>query len=107
MAQEKSEFRNDSGGFIGVVTIEPNGKENPIPIAPGAAVWLSEDEQIATANAPLRDEDNPFANGNLVKVTDAKDIKNRRPIGDTLDAPENAEQKAAAEAVKAERDAEN
>lgn len=107
MAQQKSEFRNESGGVIGIVTIEPGGKIVPIALTPGFSCWLSEEEQIATANAPIRDEDNPFANGFLVKVTDAKDIKNRRPIGDTLDTPEGVEHKQRAEEARAARDAEN
>lgn len=102
MPQQKTEFQNMSGGIVGVVTIEPGGKPVAIPVRPDATVWLSEEEQIATANAPQRDEDNPFINGQLVKVTDAADIKNRRPIGDNADSPEAAEQKRAAEQRAAE-----
>ncbi len=108
MPQQKTEYRNDSGGIIGVITIEPGGERKPIPVSPGATVWLSEEEEIATANAPVRDEDNPFINGQLVKVTDAADIKNRRPLGSNADSPESAEQKRQAEekaaAVKAAND---
>lgn len=107
MPQQKTEFRNDSPGIIGVVTLEPGGKEVAIPVKPGASIWLSEDEQIATANAPQRDEDNPFVNGQLIKVTDAADIKNRRPIGDNAESPEAAEQKRAAEEKAAELKAQN
>jgi hypothetical protein len=106
---EKTEFRNDSGGIIGVITIEPDGKRKGIAVKPGECIWLSEDEEIATANAPLRDEDNPFINGQLVKVTDAADIRNRRPIGSSADSPEAAEQKRKAEeaaaAIQAANDA--
>jgi hypothetical protein len=101
MSQAKTEFRNDSGGIVGVVTIEPGGKTVSIPVKPGASVWLSEDEQIATANAPVNDEDNPFINGQLTKVTEAADIKNRRPIGSNADSPEAAEQKRKAQEAAA------
>jgi hypothetical protein len=97
MAQPKSEFENRSQGITGVVTIDPDGKRSPIPVKPGERVWLSEEEQIATANAPQQDTDNPFINGTLVKVTDSADIKNRRPIGEDADSPEAAEQKRKAE----------
>jgi hypothetical protein len=107
MPQAKTEFQNASPGIIGVVTLEPGGKEVAIPVKPGATVWLSEDEQIATANAPQRDEDNPFVNGQLVKVTDASDIKNRRPIGDNAESPEAAEQKRVAEENAARIKAQN
>jgi hypothetical protein len=107
MPQAKTEFKNASPGIIGVVTLEPGGKEVAIPVKPGASVWLSEDEQIATANAPQRDEDNPFINGQLVKITDAADIKNRRPIGDNAESPEAAEQKRVAEENAARLKAEN
>lgn len=108
MPQQKTEYRNDSPGIIGVITIEPGGERKPIPVSPGATVWLSEEEEIATANAPQRDEDNPFINGQLVKVTDAADIKNRRPLGSNADSPEAAAQKQKAQeqaaAVKAAND---
>lgn len=105
MRQQKTEYRNDSAGIIGVITIELGGERTPIPVGPGKTVWLSEEEEIATANAPQRDEDNPFINGHLAKVTDAADILNRRPIGANASSPESAEQKRKAEeqaaAVKA------
>lgn len=107
MPQQKTEYRNDSAGIIGVVTIEPGGERKPIPVSPGATVWLSEEEEIATANAPVRDEDNPFINGQLVKVTDAADIKNRRPIGSNASSPESAEQKQKAEEQAAKVKADN
>lgn len=107
MPQQKTEFENQSGGITGVITIEPGGKQVPIPVQPGARVWLSEEEQIATANAPLRDEDNPFINGTLVKITDAADVKNRRPIGEDATSPEAAEQKQRAEEAAAQRKAAN
>jgi len=108
MTQQKTEFRNDSGGIIGVVTIEPGGKEVALPLKPGQSVWLSDDERIATANAPRRDEDNPFANGQLVRVGEVPDgAKNRRPIGDEEQTPEQAEQVRKAQEDKAARDAAN
>lgn len=108
MTQQKTEFRNASGGIIGVVTIEPGGKEVALPLKPGASVWLSEEERIATANAPRRDEDNPFANGQLVRVGEVPEgAKNRRPIGDEELTPEQAEQVEQAKASKEEIDAAN
>lgn len=77
----KDEFENTTQGHIGVITLDPNGKERGIAVRPGATIWLTEAEQILTANAPRRDEDNPFANGQLVLKTKASDVKNRRPIG--------------------------
>lgn len=102
----KTEFRNDSGGIIGVVTIEPGGKEVGLPLQPDETIWLSEDERIATANAHKRDEDNPFINGHLTKITNAEDVKNRRPIGDDQEvAPDAEEQRQKAEeAAQRKRD---
>lgn len=59
-AIEKQQFRNESGGWIGVVLIGPKGDEQGHAVEPGQTVWLSEAEQILTANAPRRPEDNPF-----------------------------------------------
>jgi len=97
MAQPKTEFRNDSGGIIGVVTIEPGGKEVGLPLHPDETIWLSEEDQIATANSHQRDEDNPFVNGHLTKITNPEDVKNRRPIGDAQESPEAQEQRQRAE----------
>lgn len=57
---EKQQFKNTTGGFIGAVVIGPKGQETGIPVEPGGFVWLSEQEQVLTANAPRRPEDNPF-----------------------------------------------
>lgn len=59
-AIQKQQFRNESGGWIGVVLIGPKGDEQGHAVEPGQTVWLSEAEQILTANAPRRPEDNPF-----------------------------------------------
>lgn len=59
-AIQKQQFRNESGGWIGVVLIGPKGDEQGHAVEPGQTVWLSEPEQILTANAPRRPEDNPF-----------------------------------------------
>lgn len=89
-AQPKDEFRNETEGFVGVITLDPNGKERGVAVRPGASIWLSENEQILTANAPRLDEDNPFKNGHLSILTKAADVKNRRPIGDA--APDGNQQ---------------
>lgn len=57
---QKQQFRNDSGGWLGVVIIGPKGDETGASVEPGGTVWLSEPEKILTANAPRRPEDNPF-----------------------------------------------
>lgn len=62
---EKQQFENQSGGWVGAVVIGPKGDETGVAVEPGQTVWLSEAEQILTANAPRLPEDNPF----LEKVT--------------------------------------
>jgi hypothetical protein len=57
---EKQQFRNNTQGWIGAVSIGPRGDESGVAIAPGETVWLSEAEQVLTANAPRSPEDNPF-----------------------------------------------
>jgi hypothetical protein len=99
-AGAKDEFRNTTTGFVGVITID-NGKERGVAVRPGGTIWLSEDEQILTANAPRKDEDNPFANGSLDLITSAENVVNRRPIGgaQTNGATAVAEAPPASEAV--------
>jgi hypothetical protein len=60
MPIEKQQFRNNTGGWIGAVQIGVKGDEQGVAVEPGGTVWLSEAEQILTANAPRRPEDNPF-----------------------------------------------
>jgi hypothetical protein len=62
---DKQQFENQSGGWVGAVVIGPKGDEQGVAVEPGQTVWLSEAEQILTANAPRLAEDNPF----LEKVT--------------------------------------
>lgn len=91
----KDEFRNETKGFVGVITIDPQGNQKGVAVRPGNSIWLSEAEQILTANAPRLDKDNPFTNGQLSLLTKAGDVKNRRPIGDA--APSSAGQAPAEE----------
>jgi hypothetical protein len=78
----KTEFENVADGVIGVVLIDPDThKHHGIAVKPGETVWLSEPEEIATANAPRRPEDNPFAAGWLKLKTRASEMKSARPIG--------------------------
>jgi len=81
MADERSEFINESAGYVGAVVLQ-KGEPTGISVEPGASVWLTEEEQILTANAPTKDEDNPFTNGTFKLKTAATEIANRRPIGD-------------------------
>lgn len=77
----RAEFRNESPGVQGVVLYDADGKRTGSFVRPGQSVWLSEREQVATANAPRRAEDNPFVNGALILITEAHEVVNRRPIG--------------------------
>lgn len=85
----KDEFENTTSGHIGVVQRNPEGKLIGTTVKPGESVLLDEAEQIATANAPKRDEDNPLANGSLKKIRDGTEIKNRRPLGPPQGEPVN------------------
>jgi hypothetical protein len=57
---QKQAFRNQSPGWIGAVQIDAKGQDAGCAVEPDGIVWLSEAEQILTANAPKRYEDNPF-----------------------------------------------
>lgn len=79
--KQKDEFRNVSPGWCGAVSIDGRGDHHGTPVEPGGTVWLSEEEQIATANAPRADGDNPFLNGTFELVSRGADVRNRRPYG--------------------------
>lgn len=90
--QTKDIYRNASEGVCGVVVID-NNEPKGIAVQPGHTIPLSEEERIATANAPRLPEDNPFTNGTLVLDTPAEEIKNRRPIDSPHAEPEVAPEK--------------
>ena len=60
MAEEREQFENTTGGYIGACQIDRRGEHRWIAVAPGERVWLSEEERVATANAPRAATDNPF-----------------------------------------------
>lgn len=108
-ANARSEFANRSGGNVGYIVLD-NGKEKAMSLPPEGTVLLTAQEQILTANAPTRDEDNPFTNGSLVLITPAAEIANRRQIGDPslipAKTPEQIErEQAEADAARAEAEA--
>lgn len=78
---EKDEFVNTSAGWLGVVQFSPEGHARGYSVEPGGSVFLSEEEQMLTANAPRDDSDNPFANGSLALKTRAAQMDQRRPFG--------------------------
>lgn len=80
---EKSEFRNTRDYYIGVVVKREDGKMKGMALQPGETVLMDEQEQMATANAPRQESDNPFTNGDLELVQSARALANRRPIGDS------------------------
>lgn len=80
-ADIRTEFENVSDGVVGAVVLDEHGRSKGIPVKPGEFVWLSEREEILTANAPKRDADNPFTNGSLSVKTRSTEVLNRRPIG--------------------------
>lgn len=110
----KSGFTNKSGGHCGVILIQ-NGQEKGYAVRPDEEVFLTAEEQVLTANAPKHGKDNPFENGSLILTTPARQLVNRRPIGDPSAfgddaeqpegdpaAREQAEKRRAAEAARAE-----
>jgi hypothetical protein len=87
MTTLRTEFKNVSGGVQGAVIVDVTGKPKGIPVRDGDSIWLTEAEEILTANAPRRDEDNPFTNGSFIVLTRASEAANRRPIGSRDEAP--------------------
>lgn len=88
----RDEFENTGKGFVGAVTLDDEHKRKAIAVRPGGTVWLSEEEQILTANAPRSEADNPLANGTLVLRSSGEEIRHRRPIRPPEPEPEAAEE---------------
>lgn len=101
MEQEmKAQFRNRTTGYVGVNVINEEGKEHGAAVDPGGTVWLSEREQMMTANAPRKPENNPFVGGHpdggpaLELITELRPIgagESDRPIGAHLSGDEPEE----------------
>ena len=56
---ERAEFRNTTTGYVGAVRLDNRGEARGVAVAPGESVWLGQEEQELTANAPRRPESNP------------------------------------------------
>lgn len=100
----RDEFVNSSDGWIGVVQIGPHGEQKGTAVEPQGSVWLTEDEQILTANAPHSDEDNPFTNGTLQLRTRGANVKNRRPYGADVAKPHIVAEEPEVEPVTPEQE---
>lgn len=85
--EPKSKFRNTSGGVAGAIQLDHQNQAKGIPVYPNEEVWLTEQEQVLTANAPRNPEDNPFENGTFTLEVKAQDVAHSRPIGDLQEVP--------------------
>ncbi len=89
---QQQQFRNNLHGWMGVVKIGPKGDDRGASVRPGGTVWLSEAEQVLTANAPRDPKDNPFVEQEwpvedpetgevkLVKITPLTPISDQRYV---------------------------
>lgn len=77
----KSKFKNVSGGVAGAIQVNHEGKAAGVPVFPGDSIWLTEQEEILTANAPRNESDNPFENGTFELEVKAEQAAHARPIG--------------------------
>lgn len=83
--EPKSKFRNTSGGVAGAVTLDANNQARGVPVYPDESIWLTEMEQMLTANAPRNEVDNPFTDGTFTLEVRSEDATHARPIGDLQD----------------------
>lgn len=65
---KKREYKNNTSGWLGVITLDHLGQEQGVSVEPGETVWLSDAEAVLTARAPRRPEDNPFNERTYVVV---------------------------------------
>lgn len=87
MSELRSKFKNNSPGVMGVVIYDEDNRRRGIAVKPGEEVLLAKRDEVATANAPRQEKDNPFLNG-LDLVTTAENMENARPIGSTMERSE-------------------
>lgn len=77
----QSKFTNVSGGVAGAVKLDHEGHAAGVAVFPNESVWLTEKEEILTANAPRNEADNPFVNGTFRCDVKSADAGHSRPIG--------------------------
>jgi hypothetical protein len=77
----KSKFKNVSGGVAGAIQLNHEGKAAGVPVFPNESIWLTEQEEVLTANAPRNESDNPFTNGTFELEVRAEQAAHARPIG--------------------------
>lgn len=63
---KKTEFHNQSQGYVGVVKINRKGDDVGEPVAPGERVFLTQDEIAATEQSHVKPEGSPFADREIV-----------------------------------------
>lgn len=57
---EQRKFINPTAGWVGANVFGADGKPTAIAVEPGGEVWLTEEEERMTAEAPRLAADNPF-----------------------------------------------
>lgn len=57
---EQRKFINPTPGFVGANVFGPDGKPTAVAVEPGGEIWLTEEEERMTAEAPRLAQDNPF-----------------------------------------------
>lgn len=77
----KSKFKNVSGGVAGAVQLNHKRESAGVAVFPGESIWLTEEEEVLTANAPRNESDNPFTNGTFELEVKAEEAAYARPIG--------------------------
>lgn len=90
----KDQFRNDSPGVVGAVTVNNRGEVHGVPVYPGDTVWLSEEEQVLTANSPRDPANNPLVNGTFTLIAEQGEFKNARPTRPVAETPPEGERPA-------------
>lgn len=82
--EQAQEFRNTTQGWLTVVKLNPrSGDREPYAIPAGDTVWLTEDEQQVTANAPRQAKDNPF----LLRAFKEYDMETQEIVAEGERAP--------------------
>lgn len=90
MPQDKTLWKNNTkakdpeqvGWTIAVSVYDRDNRETSVPLQSGETVWLTRDERILTAHAPREERNNPFTNGDLIRIEEEPDSATGRSIGD-------------------------
>lgn len=96
MADSKTEYINNTQGFLGASKINRKGDEVGVPIAPSGRIFLTEEEKTLTEQAQMEAKDSPFLPRTILHFDSATGDKIAEFVAPPLESVRDARARKAA-----------